>query len=280
MKQATLRRSFAFAGAGLHTGAHGEVEVRPAPPDTGIVFVLRTAGGESVRVPATSEHVLDTSLATVIGANGATVATIEHLLSALLGMGVDNAEIAVRGPEIPIVEGSAKSFCDAISEIGLDVSGVSRREFTVDRPYELRDGDKAVVVLPSGEFRVRFVAEYDEPIGTHYFNAAIDARTYGNEIAPARTFTFLRDVEAMRARGLALGGSLDNAVVFDETGPMQALRWPNETARHKALDLIGDLALLGAWPRCEFIAIKSGHAMHARATRELRERLGIAAGTV
>lgn len=267
MNQATLRDVLRVEGVGLHSGASAQMEVRPAPVGTGLAFLLD--GG--VRVPATAEYVVDTSLATVIGRDGVTVATIEHILSALVGMGVDNAEIAVRGPEIPIAEGSAKGFADAIAAIGLEHSAAPREELSVDRPYEFRHGDKAVIVLPSDHYRVRFIADYAAPIGTHYFETAIEPETYREEIASARTFTFLRDVEAMRARGLALGGSLDNALVYDETGPMQPLHWENEVVRHKVLDLIGDFALLGAWPRCEIIAIKSGHAMHARVTRELRK---------
>ena len=131
-----------------------------------------------------------------------------------------------------------------------------------------------VALFPSQEFRIRFVADFPEPVGTQYYNGAVEAQTYRDEIAAARTFGYLHEVEALRARGLALGGSLDNAIVFAPDGPMQPLRWPNEVVRHKVLDLIGDFALLGAWPLCEVVAIKSGHALHAEATRELRARQG------
>jgi UDP-3-O-[3-hydroxymyristoyl] N-acetylglucosamine deacetylase len=271
MKQATLREVLRVDGVGLHTGAHAEMQVRPAAPHTGLVFTL---GG--VRVPATAEYAIESPLATILGRDGVTVSTTEHILSALVGMGVTNAEIDVRGPEIPIADGSARTFVEAIDRIGVETQDAPVEEFVIERPFELREHDKAVIVLPSDAFRVRFVAEYDAPIGTHYFNTKIEPETYASEIAPARTFAFLRDVEAIRARGLALGGSLDNALVFDENGPMQPLRWPNEVVRHKVLDLIGDFALLGARPRCEIIAIKSGHAMHARVTRELRARVGAA----
>jgi UDP-3-O-[3-hydroxymyristoyl] N-acetylglucosamine deacetylase len=241
--------------------------VRPAGGGEGYSFMLGRT-----RIPAVAEYASESPLATVIGHNGTTISTIEHILSALMGTGVSDAEIELEGAEIPILDGSAKHFTDAIERDGVVENPTPRCEFTIDRPYELREGDKAVIVLPSTEFRVRFVAEYDEPIGTHYFDSVITPQHYRAEIASARTFAFLRDVETMRAQGLALGGSLDNALVYDERGPMQPLQWPNEVVRHKVLDLIGDFALLGAWPLCEVIAIKSGHAMHTRVVRELRER--------
>jgi UDP-3-O-[3-hydroxymyristoyl] N-acetylglucosamine deacetylase len=280
MNQTTLRDVLRVEGVGLHTGAHAEMNVRPAAPGTGLVFVLRSPESDAeIRVPATAEFALESPLATIMGHGGVTVSTVEHILSALVGMGVVNAEIEVRGPEVPIADGSAGTFVAAIQRIGVEQQSAVAKEFAVDSPFELREGDKAVIVLPSDVFRVRFVAEYDPPIGTQYFNAAIEPATYAVDIAPARTFGYLRDVEAMRAQGLALGGSLDNALVFTDSGPMQPMRWPNEVVRHKVLDLIGDFALLGLRPRCEIIAIKSGHAMHARATRELRARLGVASTT-
>lgn len=267
MNAATLGASLHFSGVGLHTGANATMDVRPAQPGTGFVF---TGNGE--RIPATAEYASESPLATVIARDGASFSTIEHILSALLGMGISDAEIAVEGPEIPIMDGSARAFVAAIDAAGIHESAEPRPVFTVDAAVELRDGDRAVVVLPSREFRVRVVSDFAAPIGTQYFDAVITPQTYRDEIAPARTFAFLRDVEGMRARGLARGGSLDNALVYDEGGPMQPLQWPNEVVRHKVLDLIGDLSLLGKWPQCEVIAIKSGHALHTRLTRELRNR--------
>lgn len=265
-----------FAGVGLHTGADVSVEVRPAPPDFGVQFL---AGG--ARIPATAEHVVDTARATVLGIGDTTISTVEHLLSALLGMGVSNAEIAVDGPEIPVIDGSAKAFSDAIFDVGLETQAPDRDAYAIARPFELREGDRALVLLPSAELRVRFVADFPSPIGVQYFDATMDAQRYRADIAPARTFGYAHEIEALRARGLARGGTLDNALVFTPDGPMQPLRWPDEVVRHKVLDLLGDLALLGAWPQCEIIAIKSGHALHARAMGALRGdlRTGVAART-
>ncbi len=267
MNAATLRAPLRFCGVGLHTGADATMELRPAQPGTGFVFDL-----VGVRVPAVAEYAQESPLATMLARDGKSVTTIEHVLSALLAMGVSDVEIALDGPEAPILDGSARPYADAIAEVGLRESAQARPVFAVERAVELRDGDRAIVVLPSDSFRVRFIGDFAAPIGTHYIDVAIDPQVYRTEIASARTFAFLRDVEAMRAAGLARGGSLDNALVFDEDGPMQPLQWPNEVVRHKVLDLIGDFALLGAYPRCEVIAIKSGHALHTRIARELRNR--------
>jgi UDP-3-O-[3-hydroxymyristoyl] N-acetylglucosamine deacetylase len=263
--QATLRRSLRFDGIGLHTGAAASFEVRPAAADHGLVFV-----SNGVRIPATAEYVRDTSRATVVANGSASVATTEHLLSALFALGVTNAEIVVEGPEIPIADGSAKAFVDAIDAIGLETQARPRPVFTLEQPFVAQAGDRMVALFPAPVFRVRFVADFPHPVGTEYYYGGIDAQRFRDEIAAARTFGYLHEVEALRARGLALGGSLDNALVFAPDGPMQPLRWPNEVVRHKVLDLIGDFALLGAWPQCEIVAIKSGHEMHAAVTRALR----------
>ena len=271
--QTTLRDALIFEGVGLHTGVHATMRIRPADRRSGLTFVLSTGqAGGSIRIPATAQYVIDTSRATVIGRDGASVSTIEHILSALFGMGISNADIEVAGPEIPALDGSSKIYAEAIAGVGAVDQGMARKEIVLDEPFELRLGDRAVIALPAEEFRVRFVAEFPGPVGTQYFDGVIDPRTYIDEIAPARTFGYLHEVEGLRARGLALGGSLENALVFDADGPMQPLRWPNEVVRHKVLDLIGDFALLGAWPRCEIVAIKSGHELHALATRALRGR--------
>ncbi|HEY1977075.1 MAG TPA: UDP-3-O-acyl-N-acetylglucosamine deacetylase [Candidatus Baltobacteraceae bacterium] len=271
-EQRTLRKAVHLEGVGLHTGSNAVVDVMPAKPDSGIAFTL-VSGGKTVEVPATAEHVIDTSRATVIGRDGASVSTTEHLLSALLAAGVSNAEIRVEGKEIPIGDGSARGFFDAIESAGIVPQAAPRRVFAPSQPFVIQSGDRMVAVLPASTFRVRFVADFPAPIGTQYFYGEIEPALYRDEIAGARTFGYLHEVEALRARGLALGGSLDNALVFAPDGPMQALRWPNEVVRHKVLDLIGDFCLLGAWPQCEIVAIKSGHELHAMVARELRSRV-------
>lgn len=270
MMQTTLRDTLHFEGIGLHTGQQASVDVRPSGPDSGLTFVL----GET-RVPAVAENVVDTSRATVLGREGASVSTTEHLLSGLFAMGVCNAEIHVDGPEIPACDGSSAVFTEAIAGCGLQSQEGSRATLDVEQPVYLRSGDRMIAVFPAPSFRVRFVADFAPPIGTQYYDGEIEPERYEAEIAGARTFAYLHEIEALWERGLGRGGSLENALIFTPDGPMQALRWPNEAVRHKVLDLIGDFALLGAWPQCEVVAIKSGHELHAAMTRTLRARMRV-----
>lgn len=263
--QTTLRDVIAFEGAGLHTGASARVRVLPAPAGHGLRFRL----DDAVEFPARADYVVDTVRATVLGSGEHRVSTVEHLLSALLGCGVDNALIAVDGPEIPIMDGSAKPFADAVDAVGLTTLHEARVRWIPTEPHVFRDGDKLLVVAPASSFRVRMTVDFPAPVGAQYVEAEIVPETYRREIAANRTFGFQREVEGMLKRGLAQGGTLENAVVFGADGPLAPLRTPNEPVRHKALDLVGDFALLGAYPQCEVIALKSGHKLHCMAVREL-----------
>ena len=263
--QTTLKAPFSYEGPGLHSGVPCRIEVRPASAGAGLTFF--TAG---VRIPALAEYVVETARATVLGKDGATISTVEHLLSALFGCGVANADIVVDGPEIPVADGSAKVFCELIAQAGIASQPEPRARFTPTAPIFVRDGDRAVIVLPAAQLRVRFLADFAAPIGTQYFDGEITPEFFVNEVAAARTFGYLHEVEALRKRGLAQGGTLENALVFAPDGPMQPMRWPNEPVRHKVLDLLGDFALLGLWPQCEIVGIKSGHKLHCVATGELR----------
>lgn len=263
--QTTLRDAIAFEGPGLHTGQPASVRVLPAPAGHGLRFRVNGA----VEFPARAEYVVETVRATVVGTGGHTVSTVEHLLSALLGCGVDNALIEVQGPEIPVADGSSKVFADAVDAVGLATLHEARVRWIPAEPRVFHDGDKLLVVAPAPSFRVRMTVDYAAPIGTQYVEAEITPEIYRQEIAPNRTFGFLHEVESLVKRGLAKGGTLENAVVFGPDGPLAPLRSPNEPARHKILDLVGDFALLGAYPQCEVIAIKSGHKLHCTAVREL-----------
>lgn len=263
--QTTLRDVIAFEGVGLHTGAAARVRVLPAPAGHGLRFRL----GDAVEFPARADYVVETVRATVVGIGEHRVSTVEHLLSALLGSGVDNALLAVDGPEIPVADGSAKVFCDAIEAVGLTALREARRRWVPTETRLFRDGDKLLIVAPASTFRVRMIVDYPLPVGAQYVETEITPETYRREIAPNRTFGFLHEVEGLIKRGLAQGGTLENAVVFGTEGPVAPLRSPNEPARHKILDLIGDFALLGAYPQCEVIAVKSGHKLHCTAVREL-----------
>ncbi len=264
--QHTLREPLEFEGVGLHTGADVAVRIVPQPANAGLRFSLE--GGEPFA--ATAEAVVETRRATVLGDGRRTVSTVEHVLSALFAMGVDNARLDVRGPEIPVLDGSAAPFADAIARVGLEEQAAARECFTIDGPAVFADEDAVVVVVPAQTFRVRFSVEFADPVGAQYLDVAVDAQTYRRDIARARTFGYLHEVEALLAAGLARGGTLDNALVFAPEGPLTPLLWPNEVVRHKTLDLIGDFALLGAWPAFEVIAIKSGHRLHARTVAALR----------
>jgi UDP-3-O-[3-hydroxymyristoyl] N-acetylglucosamine deacetylase len=267
MHQHTLRDVLEFEGVGLHTGVQGRVRIRPQVAGSGLRF--RLSGG-TVQFPAHAEYVAETRRATVVGSAGHTVSTVEHLLAALFAMGVDNAAIEVEGPEIPVMDGSSAAFAEAIAKMGLVDQHAPRPVLSIDAPVVLRDGDAVIAIAPSDAFRIRFAVDYVAPIGAQYIDATIDPDYFIREIAPARTFGYLHEVEALLSAGLARGGTLDNALVFAPDGPMTPLRWHNEVVRHKVLDLIGDFALLGAWPEVEVISVKSGHRLHARAAKELR----------
>jgi UDP-3-O-[3-hydroxymyristoyl] N-acetylglucosamine deacetylase len=266
-QQYTLSDVLEFEGVGLHTGAIARMRIRPQPAGTGLRFQLGEGGPI---VPALAENVVETRRATVIGDGKRSVSTVEHILSALFGMGVDNALVEVDGPEIPAMDGSAAGFAEAIERVGRTVQAIGRGLFVVDRPFFYRDRDALLVILPAERFRIKCAVDFKAPIGAQYFEDTIDPATYRSELAPARTFGYLQEYESLLERGLARGGSLDNALVFGAEGALNEMRWPNEVVRHKVLDLIGDFALLGAWPQCEIVAIKTGHHLHVSALRELR----------
>jgi UDP-3-O-[3-hydroxymyristoyl] N-acetylglucosamine deacetylase len=241
------------------------VRVLPAPAGSGLRFRL----DDAVEFPAHPDYVVDTRRATVLGIGEHRVSTVEHLLSALFGSGITNALIAVEGGEIPASDGSALEFVTAIDAAGVVEQALPLVRNVVREPHVFRDGDKLLAVLPAPVFRVRMTIDFPEPVGSQYVDYDSAAVAYATAIAPNRTFGFRHEVEALLERGLAMGGSLDNAVVFDHDGPLVPLRAADEPARHKVLDLIGDFALLGAYPQCEVVAIKSGHALHYAAVRAL-----------
>lgn len=269
--QATLRQDVHFEGVGLHTGAPCRARVQPAPPNSGLAF--RLPGG--VAFPATAEYVIETARATVLGKDGVSVSTVEHLLAAIFGCGITNATISIEGPEVPVADGSAKAFVDAIARVGVVPQSEVRQRLVLSKPLFVRDGDRCIVALPASSFRIKFMADFAPPVNAQYIDCEMSSEYFMQEIAGARTFGYLHEVEALRKRGLAQGGSLENAVVFGPDGPMQPLRWPNEVVRHKVLDLMGDFALLGGWPQFEVIAVKSGHKLHCIAAVELRKQFAM-----
>jgi UDP-3-O-[3-hydroxymyristoyl] N-acetylglucosamine deacetylase len=264
----TLRQAVGCTGIGLHSGRLVRLELRPAPAGNGVRF-LRTDVG--VEIPASIEYLTRLDHATSLSRDGVAIDTVEHLLSALSGLGVDDVTVAVDGPEIPILDGSSAPFVILIHEAGLRPLPESRRYLKVLKPIEVVRGAKRVRLSPAEHFRVSYAIGFDHPLLRHQsVSFRITPETFVEEVAPARTFGFLRDVETLRRNGLALGGSLENAVVIGETGVLNnKLRFEDEFARHKVLDAIGDLALLGHPLVGHLEAVKAGHALHAALVRKL-----------
>ena len=264
----TLKREVGCTGIGLHSGKPVRLSLRPAPAEHGIRF-LRTDVG--VEIPATLEHLASQDHATTLSRDGVSIGTVEHLLSALLGLGVDDALVEVDGPEIPVLDGSAAPFVILLHEAGLKPLSVARQYLKVLKTVEVVRGGKLARLSPADHFEVSYTIGFDHHLLRHQaLSMRISPRTYSEGIAPARTFGFMRDVETMRRSGLALGGSLENAVVIGETGVLNnKLRFEDEFVRHKILDAIGDLALLGCPLVGRFEARKAGHALHAAVARKL-----------
>lgn len=276
LRQRTLKAATRTTGVGLHTGARVELVLRPAAPETGIVF-HRTDLAPTVAIPASATHVGDTRLSSTLREGAATVSTVEHLMSALAGLGIDNLHVDVAGPEIPIMDGSAGPFVFLLQGAGIVEQAAPKRYLRIVAPVEVRDGDKWARFDPCDGFRLDFTIDFPHPVfGSENRHVVIDfaEHSYVKEVARARTFGFMQDVEAMRAAGLGLGGSLQNAVVLDEVRVLnsEGLRYDNEFVRHKVLDAIGDLYLLGHPLIGQYTAYKSGHALNNALARALLAR--------
>ena len=271
--QRTLKNSIRATGVGLHSGKKVLMVLRPAPPDTGVVF-RRTDLDEPVEVPAHAENVGDTMLGTTLIRDGVRVATIEHLLSAFAGLGLDNAYIELSAEEVPIMDGSAGPFVFLLQSAGIEEQPAPKRFARILQTIQVEDGDKWARFEPYNGFKVNFEIEFNHPV----FNkrdqtATMDFSTtaFLKEISRARTFGFMRDLEYLHSHNLALGGTMDNAIVLDDKGVMNedGLRYEDEFVKHKILDAIGDLYLLGRSILGEFSGHKSGHALNNRLLRKL-----------
>lgn len=257
--QHTLGRAFTVHGTGLHTGAPTAVTVSAGAPGSGRVFVV---GG--VEVPAVLEAVVDTRLATTLGQGAARVTMVEHLLAAMLAAGVDNARIVVDGPEVPVLDGSARTWVAAIDHAGVVAQAAARTPFRITRPIRVTNGDAWAELTPAEAFEVDVVIDFPHPrIGRQAWSGPVAGPAF-RAVAAARTFGFRADAERLWASGLARGASLDNTVVYDADGVMNpgGLRSDDEPVRHKALDAVGDAALLGAPVIGRLSAYKAGHALH------------------
>ena len=260
--QRTIRRSISCAGIGLHSGTKVTLSLKPAPADSGIRFRRTDLGG--VEIPATVQHLSGINHATGLSRDAGSVDTVEHLLSALVSLGIDNIVVELNHPEVPIMDGSAAPFVYLINEAGVKRLGTARRYLKVLRPMALSRGDKRIAIYPSEHFKVTYSIAFDHPLLRHQSRTMrISADSFVEDIAPARTFGFLKEVEMLRQQGLALGGSLENAIVIGDTGVLNnALRFDDEFVRHKILDVIGDLALIGYPIIGHVVAHRGGHALH------------------
>ena len=276
LKQRTLKSQIKTTGVGLHTGVRVDLTLRPAQPDTGIVF-HRVDLPDSAAIPADARNVGDTRLSSSLEKDGAKVSTVEHLMSALAGLGIDNLHVDVAGPELPILDGSAGPFVFLLQSAGIAEQNAPKRYLRVKSTVEVVHGDKVARFEPHDGFLLDFTIDFPHPVfGSENRHVIIDfaEHSYTKEVSRARTFGFMQDVEAMRSAGLALGGSLQNAIVLDETRILnsEGLRYDNEFAKHKVLDAIGDLYLLGHPLIGKYTAFKSGHALNNAVSRALLER--------
>ncbi len=273
IRQRTLKNTIRATGVGLHTGQKVYLTLKPADADTGIVF-RRTDLEPAVDIRASAANVGDTTLSTTLVDNGARVSTVEHLLSAMAGLGVDNAIVELTAPEVPIMDGSSGPFVFLIQSAGIVEQSAAKKFIRILREVTVRDGDKMASFRPCEGFKVNFTIDFNHPaFSSETLNASVDFSTtsFVKEVSRARTFGFMHEIEYLRSQGLARGGSLDNAIVVDQQQVLNedGLRYKDEFVKHKILDAIGDLYQLGHSLIGEFVAYKSGHGLNNLALRQL-----------
>jgi len=269
--QRTIASEATFSGMGLHTGSLTTVRFKPAPADAGIVFYRTDIEGRPA-IPANVDNVVDVSRGTTIGIGNARVHTVEHALSAMVGLGIDNLEIEIDGEEIPNGDGSAMPVLTILKKAGIVEQDAPKKYITVEHPIYYRQDDVTLSILPSDELRVSMTIAYDHvAIGTQYASFTITEDSYLEDIAPARTFCFLREVKMLQEKGLIRGGSLESAVVIgDDTILNDDLRFPDEFVRHKILDLLGDMYLLGRPVKGHIVGVKCGHEKNVLFSKQIK----------
>ncbi|GAB6125551.1 UDP-3-O-acyl-N-acetylglucosamine deacetylase [Humidesulfovibrio idahonensis] len=273
MHQTTIRNTVRCTGIGLHSGKQVEMVLRPAPEDTGILFALRSGSGTSFLSPK-PRLVVDTGLATSLGNGHDHIATVEHLLASVRGLGIDNIRIEVQGRELPIMDGSAASFVYLLNQAGLRRQNKARKVLAITKPIVFERDGKFIKATPHDGFAVDYTIQFAHPlIGRQNLSMEVTPDLFSTDLAKARTFGFLREVEYLHANGLALGGNLDNAVVLDEFGVLNTdgLRYPDEFVRHKLLDFVGDMAVMGLPLQGRFEVFASGHALNNSFLRYLED---------
>jgi len=269
--QTTVLNKVECSGIGLHTGIPCNLTIRPSAPDSGIVFIRKDLP-QNVRIKAHIENVVDATLATTLGIDGVKVSTVEHLMAAFAGLGIDNAEIEMNAAEVPIMDGSAEPFNALLKRAGIQLQDKVKKFVIIKRPVTVTEEDRQATLLPSNDFKISYTIDFKHPlISNQYYLIQISNGNFEREICRARTFGFLRDYEMLKARGFARGGSLENAVVIDESKVINegGLRFTDEFVRHKILDSIGDLWLLGAQVIGHFIGYKSGHTLNHKLIHKL-----------
>jgi len=272
--QQTLGNKIVFSGIGLHTGKEITLTLRPAEAGTGIVF-HRVDFSPAVSIEARAANVVSTKLSTTIGCGAASVSTIEHLMAALYGCGIDNAHVDINGPEVPIMDGSAAPFVAGILKAGSKGCGKPRKYLVMKKPVSVVEGDKRITIVPSRHYKISFDMQFAHPaVRSQFRSMQFSQECFADEYASARTFGFLAEVEMLKAHGLGLGGSLDNAVVIGDQGVLnpEGLRYSDEFVRHKILDSVGDLALTGHRLIGHVKSVKSGHDLNHKLVSELLRR--------
>ncbi len=277
--QTTVAGDVRFTGVGLHSGEPVSMVVRPAPADSGIRFIVAPEGGDPVTISATADKVAATAYATSLKVGDVALQLVEHVLSALAGMGIDNAEITVDSTEVPILDGSAAPFVRELSRVGIAELRAPRRVMRILEPIRVEEdgGDKWLELLPTDlpGTVIDYNIEFDhKAVGTQRVRFVLTPESYVRDLCEARTFGFAREVQALQQLGLARGGSLENAVVIDDDGVMnpEGLRFEDEQVRHKILDLIGDMSLLGHPVMGQYVAHRAGHGLHNRLARAILAR--------
>jgi UDP-3-O-[3-hydroxymyristoyl] N-acetylglucosamine deacetylase len=270
-RQRTIRNEVSCTGIGLHSGHPVNLTIKPAPPDYGITFTRKDIPSNPV-IKAHFDSVVDTNLSTTIGKNGFKVSTVEHLMAAFFGLGIDNARVELDGPEVPIMDGSAGPFVFLLKSAGIKELKRPKRFIVVREPFEIRDGGRSISLCPSKELKISYTIDFNHPLlRDQSYELRFSGKDFVKEISRARTFGFLRDIETLRENGLAMGGSLDNAVVVDDFRILNedGLRYKDEFVRHKILDFLGDLAMLGCPVIGHFAVHKSGHSLNQRMLKKL-----------
>lgn len=273
-RQCTIAQEATFSGIGLHTGNLTTVTFKPAPLNSGITFYRVDLPGRPA-IKADIDNVVDVSRGTTIGVDNAEIRTVEHVLAAIVGLGIDNLDIEVDANEIPVGDGSALPFMSALKKARVAPQDGERKYIKVDEPVYYQNGDISLSILPADELRITMTIAYDHvAIGTQYVSFKVTPKVFEEEIAPARTFCFLREVKMLQEQGLIRGGTIENAVVIgDESILNDDLRYPDEFVRHKVLDLLGDLFLLGRPIKGHIVGVKSGHAMHVLFSKQIKKAL-------